>query len=355
MQAFKYSDHIRLLPAWKGGGKRYQAIDSLRGLAALGVVFFHFLVHYDKTYGYASWDVAQWTAYPALESLRYGPHFFFMISGFVILMTIDRTRSASTFIKKRLIRIVPAFWVALTLASLVTYFWGPDVMTVRLMDVLINGLFLQGLVDRPHIDAAYWSLLVEMAFYLMIAGIVYGAHLRSKMHWVLWAWLAITIAYIALWSNLAPPMKLILEEVFIVEYSVYFMAGMALYLAHMKGKMAVNLKVLLLFAVPLILAGLPQPYGFYVAPTILLLWLAVKGRLDWLLVHRPLLWLGALSYPLYVIHLNIGIALIHNLTDMGVADHWSVVAALVLSLALAQAIYSFIECPGHAWLKRRYL
>jgi peptidoglycan/LPS O-acetylase OafA/YrhL len=354
MSSYKYLNHIKLAPDRSKTNPRYEALDALRGLAALGVVFFHFVVYFDETYGFGQWNVSEWFLYEPLEALRYGPHFFYMISGFVILMTIDRTRSASVFIKSRLIRIMPAFLVALSLATVVTYLWGSDIIHVRLIDVFINALFLQGLVNRPHIDPAYWSLLVEIAFYMMAASLMYGAQLRSKISWVLWVWLGMTYFEIIFWQKIDGVMAKVLDEIFIVEYSMYFIVGIVLYLTHKNRKMAMNHKILLVLSIPVILTGIPMPFGFYLTPMILVLWLAIKGKLDWLLAYRPFLWLGALSFPLYVIHQNIGTVLIHNMIKHGISDIWSVLSATALSLFLAQIIYSLIETPAQKWLKDRY-
>ncbi|UQG59064.1 acyltransferase family protein [Marinobacter sp. M3C] len=69
-------------------GSRLGSLDALRGLAALGVVLFHYLPYYHEMYahGFALWP---WLNH-GLSFGRYGVHLFFILSGFVIFMTLER-------------------------------------------------------------------------------------------------------------------------------------------------------------------------------------------------------------------------------------------------------------------------
>jgi peptidoglycan/LPS O-acetylase OafA/YrhL len=89
--------------------RRFLELDGLRGLAALAVVLYHYLYHYNSLFGH-SFAIPDflWIGY-------YGVHFFFMISGFVIFWTISRTTKALDFIWSRFSRLYPVYWAALSL------------------------------------------------------------------------------------------------------------------------------------------------------------------------------------------------------------------------------------------------
>ena len=76
-------------------GSRLGSLDALRGLAALGVVLFHYLPYYHEMYGhgFALWP---WLNH-GLSFGRYGVHLFFILSGFVIFMTLERNAHAGWF------------------------------------------------------------------------------------------------------------------------------------------------------------------------------------------------------------------------------------------------------------------
>ncbi len=89
---------------------RITELDALRGLAALGVVLYHFLTRFQEMYGrehLAFWD---------FNVGGYGVWLFFMLSGYVIFMTLDRTRSLFDFAVGRASRLFPTFWVAVAVS-----------------------------------------------------------------------------------------------------------------------------------------------------------------------------------------------------------------------------------------------
>src|SRR5690554_797945 len=102
------------------GDHRLSALDALRGIAALGVVLFHYLPYYDQLYGH-SFSTPDFLAFG-----RYGVHLFFILSGFVIFMTLERTATAGWFGLARAFRLLPALWAGIVLTSVSVYLMGPD-------------------------------------------------------------------------------------------------------------------------------------------------------------------------------------------------------------------------------------
>jgi len=97
---------------------RIVELDALRGLAALAVVAFHYTTLYGELYGHS-------TQPPVSFGFgNYGVHLFFLISGFVIFMTLERTRTAMDFVVSRFSRLFPAYWVAILMSAAVVYTIG---------------------------------------------------------------------------------------------------------------------------------------------------------------------------------------------------------------------------------------
>lgn len=330
--------------------KRIQSIDAIRGIAAIGVVIFHFTLEFSRFFDFSSWSPPEW-----IEALRYGPHLFYVISGFVIFMSIDRALSGSYFIKSRLIRLMPSFWVALFATSLVTYLWGPEELSFSWADLASNIFFLQGLLGQDHVDRAYWSLLVEMAFYLLAAFFVFSMKLKERMSFVLWTWFILSVILMYIDSILPTLASRLSTEVLISGYSVYFIVGISFYIGFKNGKIPLNLRILLGLSIFIIAFGNPLPYGFSLSFAIFVLWLAIEGKLNWLLINPLLLWLGSISYPLYLIHQNIGITVMTKLIEQGASDFISILSAIALSLLMAQLLLTFIEKPSRKWLGKRFL
>jgi peptidoglycan/LPS O-acetylase OafA/YrhL len=121
----------------------------LRGFAALGVMLFHFTFFYHLSH----------PAFAPSLSLSFG-HFgvdlFFMISGFVIFMTLERASSVRDFAVSRFARLYPVFWIALLLAVVLLPLAGGQVPSMRM--VLANATMEAPLFGAPFVDVVYWSL-----------------------------------------------------------------------------------------------------------------------------------------------------------------------------------------------------
>ena len=90
-------------------GGRIIELDALRGLAAMSVVLFHFTTRYEELFGRAN---------PLPLNFGWGDFgvdLFFMLSGFVILMTLERTSHSLKFAWGRFTRLYPAYWAAVAL------------------------------------------------------------------------------------------------------------------------------------------------------------------------------------------------------------------------------------------------
>jgi len=145
-------------------------LDLLRFLAAIAVVFFHYTfinsINSDLT-----------PSYPVLEGIfKYGylgVELFFMISGFVILLTAMK-KTAIQFTISRIKRLYPAFWVALIITTLAILFLVPDqTNSVGLKQFLFNFTMVPGYLGTVNIDPVYWTLQVEIKFYFWVGLILF--------------------------------------------------------------------------------------------------------------------------------------------------------------------------------------
>lgn len=334
---------------------RIAEIDLFRFVAALAVVFYHYAFR-----GYAA-DDKSILPYPLLAPVaKYGylgVELFFMISGFVILMTASRGDLRS-FVASRVARLYPAFWACCGLTFLVVWAFGAPRLSATFPQFLVNLTMFAGFVGVESIDGAYWSLYVEMKFYFLI-GLVLAFRRIDRIERVLTLWLVATAVL-----TVFPVARL--RGLLITEYAAYFIGGAALYLGRSKGFSALRI-ALVATAWPLALANslaaLPYMEEHFhvtmnraaVAVIVTLLFVVMTlvalrkagplARMNWTLV-------GALTYPLYLLHQQIGYAAFNRLYP-AVDAHvllWGMVAAMLL---LAYAVHAWIEKPCAPALKRR--
>ncbi len=88
-------------------GERIVGLDGLRGIAAFGVLLYHFTTRYP--------DFGSFVSPPpfTFPEGKFGVHLFFIISGFVIFRTVECAKRPLDFVKSRFVRLYPAFWLSL--------------------------------------------------------------------------------------------------------------------------------------------------------------------------------------------------------------------------------------------------
>ncbi|MBJ6136737.1 acyltransferase family protein [Marinobacter litoralis] len=318
---------------------RLTALDALRGIAALGVVLFHYLPYYNELYGH-NFDSPSF-----LEFGRYGVHLFFMLSGFVIFMTLERTQTAGWFGLARAFRLLPALWAGIALTFLSVHWLGPDDRAVKPVSALLNMTLLHEYLEHPHVDGAYWSLVIEATFYVWIALLFYGLKSWQRLRPVLWCWTAVSYIGVFWWKAIPEPMDFLVKDLLFVRYAPLFMSGMLLFRWHKYGKPPATDVALLVLTIGHCLIAYNAPYSLFLLACYGVFILAASGRLN--MLSRPgLLWLGSISYTLYLVHQNIGYGLITLFYQWGVPGPAGVALALAAAIALAAALHYGVEKPA---------
>lgn len=106
-----------------------------------------------------------------------GVEVFFVISGFVIAASAEKSTTRD-FLIKRAIRVFPALWVCSLIALAAVLAWGMP--TGEALNAFVRSIFLSP--QGPYVDGVVWTLVVEAAFYILIAGLIFaGAWLKRPL------------------------------------------------------------------------------------------------------------------------------------------------------------------------------
>lgn len=334
----------------KPKGSRLPELDSLRGIAALAVVVFHWTSYYDIAHGHA-----------ASMRLRFpwggfGVHLFFVISGFVITMTLEKTSTIQGFLRARALRLYPTFWAGIVVGTVCAW-WNRPEMRLPWTDVLINLTMIPGFLGRPRVDGVYWTLELELVFYAAIA--LFMARSRDPQRLVPYfiAWTSAAIGWFALLSVLTGgdpssstwhtdhPIFSWFTNLLLARFIGLFAAGVMLY-GMFRGS-RINATMLVLSALCIANQFCWGRRGGTAAllGSVGMVAVACFVRPRWLR-WSPLLFLGMLSYPIYLIHQNLGFATITTGYGLGVPPYASLAIALVLTLAVAYAMRRLVEEPA---------
>lgn len=276
---------------------RLDYIDALRGIAALMVLVCHSL-QMD-----GGLQLPQ-GLFNAVEALRYGVQLFFVISALTIFYSLRHSDANSTnFFIRRFFRIAPLYLLAIVGYSMLQSF-SP-------VGALLNALFLHGFSPRyiNSIVPAGWSIGVEMAFYCAVPLLFrYIRNLYSALHFLFLS-ILFAFALLYLYRKFLPstPMAESFMHFYLPNQLPVFALGFVTYfLVFEKQRVDVNklmqpllaLSLLVAFCVVSHMAVFGEHFLFALSCVGLIVVLANR-RLP-LLVNRPTLFLGKVSYSLYL-------------------------------------------------------
>jgi peptidoglycan/LPS O-acetylase OafA/YrhL len=334
---------------------RNATIDSLRGISILLVLAFHYLVRWappldnDNLYHFSGHYSA------SLELGKFGVYFFFVISGLVISLTIERSRTVAEFAVRRFSRLYPALICASLLTLIAMSSFGPRQFQRGAGDFFASLFMLPSLSGKidffSWIDGAYWSLAVEIKFYLIVA--ISHVLLRDR-YWI-------GVASVGIMGIIIEPFALgVADKILINEYIAFFMWGIAIYYAQFRKQFlvaAVNSAVaLIIFSAN---ASFLQLSGGFAWTAVLFVgsgcvMMAAAICFEMPLSWAPLTYIGRISYSLYLIHQNIGVTIIGKIKAAGNSDLAAVFTALLFSVVIASAMFHWIELPMQDAIRRWY-
>lgn len=324
---------------------RFSELDSMRGIAAIMVVLYHYSTWHIQSEGYSST-----VPYFIFEAGRYGVHLFFMISGFVIFLTLNRTRNIVDFIVLRFARLYPAYWVAVPLIFISSSYFSLPGREVSISSFVFNFTMLQGWFGVRHVDGVFWTLSVELVFYVIMASFFYFNKLNKINVFSFW-WLFLIFLSNHLESTQMITLNKYVKLFTLMEYGSLFIMGIMFYkILNEKG------------LVPYLLVCLAYLVDVYIRPDSAVLisvyfvvfFLFVSGALA-ILRFKLLVFLGSISYSLYLIHQNIGYLVIHGLESYGLANSISaLLVPLFVSIGLATLITTMVEKPALLFIKNRW-
>ncbi|GAB5458909.1 MAG: acyltransferase [Henriciella sp.] len=356
--------------------ERLDVLDGLRGIAALMVVLFHFMarwteqMHVQSLYPYG--DIfLEW-----FPPLRYfgviGVQLFFLISGFVIILTLQRCSGILDFAGRRFARLWPTMLVCATLTTLLVNgtgiharFLGTAYWEVQPLEYFASIFFIDpGLIGRytgienlRWVDGVYWTLWSEVRFYFVIAMVFW----LTPRRFFLLAWLLIQAASTSVGLlndlSLAPQWPLLVSLLLQPGLLAWFTLGICGYYVW-RGKTP---RIVILIALLAIIDLLTQRVvsvgsgvsedaltwiGVYAAIVIPFILFLTRSRLLTPLTSPLFVTIGLASYPLYMFHERAGIVATTYMTDWGIPPLIAMVAAIAGLVWFAILMSRWLENPA---------
>lgn len=318
---------------------RLDELDALRGLGALCVLIFHYSTRFHELFPQAAHVPF------SFPGGNYRVLLFFAISGFAIFFSLDRIRSVADFAMNRIARLYPAYIVAMLVTLGIEYAAHATRLLIGPEAILANLTMLQGFAFLPEVDGAYWTLTVEIAFYVCMIALWRVGRVR-RLEPALALWLGVRWLF-WLWPEM--PERIIM--LLVLRYEPFFIIGMLTYRVWRGQRtwaqqgpyiLLAQATVATMEAWDILLVAMLLQAGFAAL---------IAGRLRWIAV-RPLLWLGGISYSFYLIHQHVGFVVMLELARAGYSPWVGFAAAFLVALTLGAAINRWVERPaGEAILR----
>ncbi|MDM7861400.1 acyltransferase [Alteromonas sp. ASW11-36] len=316
---------------------RMLELDALRGIAAMAVVVYHLVYRYHELYGHQGLPV-YWSYFG-----QYGVQLFFMISGFVIYWTLDRIQTPIEFVISRFSRLYPVYWVAIAVTFAVTLLLGLPDRTVSVATAFKNLAMFHEYFAVPHVDGVYWTLTLELTFYAyMFLLLIVG-----QRYWATPLLMLIVIANMGLGYVSEVPRWA--QLVTLDGYGQFFLFGVALQ-DWQKGRSKLLAGLAMLFAAALTLTASTVLVTAIYLVLMAVFWATFKGYVPFM-NSRVLVWLGAISYSLYLIHQNVGYAILYRLSEF-MPSVAAVTIAVGLVTLLAYGLNRVVEVPSNQQLRK---
>ncbi|MFB9268768.1 acyltransferase family protein [Bradyrhizobium erythrophlei] len=344
--------------------KRLAFIDTLRGIAVMAVLVQHVLeviVQHHPTGEY------YWAFHDAIGYYvnwgRFGVVLFFFVSGFVIPFSFpDSATPVRDFAISRFFRLYPAYWTSM-LVGLVTMPLLDD-KSYSLSQVLVNLTMFQTFVNVPNLWVIYWTLAIELIFYIGCT-VLFAAGLLNQR---------LTAVYIVVATSLV----CIIGPLVIEKRLVWSLMEVALNLTAMfMGKMVRDTVIggklrwwhvagcMLLYAVFAVTLSAKRFGGVYqenffstysigsayvLAGLVFVLFATFGERMAW----RPMAFVGVISYSIYLMSPFVLVWVHHGMSVGDGPLGWSLFVAVVVaaSIVTSWATYSFVEKPCIAFGQR---
>lgn len=344
--------------------RRMTLIDGLRGIAALMVVFPHSAGLWDKTTtsSYFSAFMRAVGSYGVL-----GVEIFFVLSGFTIAYSVRKAQIAPNwllnFLLKRFVRLTLPYWISIGVISLVLllrfYLGNAKSNILPSPNQFFAHLFYaQGLFGYKHLNVIYWTLCIEVQFYIVFGLLITGLSFISE-RWFHGRASAVTYPFLFItlisFSRPFQSAEVAHTKIF-TPYWFIFASGVLIWWA-IDRKISRQIGWLVV-ACLWGFAAITAEIGIAAAAlTTTLIYLAgISEKLYVWLNFHPLQFLGLISYSLYIIHVPIiscPLGIRTRLSDgSDFANLLLFIMVITLCISSSAMFYQLIEVPSINWARK---
>ncbi len=335
-------------------------LDDLRGIAILSVVIYHyFYVFYRKIDSNNIFIQNFNTFNDFLNFGAFGVSLFFIVSGFVIPMSLqgeNRRQVVVNFFVKRFFRLYPTYWFAIIMIVSIVFLFK-DTNAFSLTQVMINFTMMQDILKAQSIDGVFWTLMIEIKFYVLSAILFYiGILKKINLIILFFLLLSITSLYLGYMDGNRGFGNSILS------YLMLMYLGTSFYFYYIK-EIEKNTLIYLIFVVVIYYFsnqfflfdngyGARSGYSLATILSILIFTIAIQSKKP---LSKFTSFFGNISYSFYLLHQVIGYLLISQFLNRDIPSPYAQILTIFIMAIVSLIVFQYIEMPtnryGHKYVK----
>jgi peptidoglycan/LPS O-acetylase OafA/YrhL len=246
------------------------------------------------------------------------------------------------FIKSKIIRLYPEYLISISVIYIISRvgYLGTE-RNVNLFDFILNIPMLNIFVRRPYVDGAHWYITFILLLSVLFACVIKLDLLKKNSFW-LTSFFAVFVFGLTLQISEISFLNSISHY---VRFYLFFVSGLyvrRLFEGVTSIKSPISISAIILFILSMIMFGnlIRLPY-FILALGIIML--SVKMKFPFLETIQPLIYLGDISYLIYLLHQNIGYIIINFIREKSIESPLITVTSAVIIICTIGCVIDKIE------------
>lgn len=349
--------------------KEYNILNILRGTSALFVLFYHFFYFF-----FAYQNV--WSVYLQVELLdlpqpfyletvydfpidigHLGVAYFFLISGFLIHHTLRQYDSLKLFLKHKVVRLWPTYFVCFALGLLFVAVFNAllDRPFPFTLDHMLACLFwVRDILGYPFIDGAVWTLEIQLKFYIF-AILIWSVWKKDFLEKACLVAVLLSIAVYGIYYFAQPEeyswFYLVILFRKTLKFFMIILLGSCAY-AYFKKEISTSK---MLFLCSLLLACFLSPlfsyphysktvsyllgsFSFFFFIHVYAQRMTLEGK-----ISKAINWVSKISYPLYIGHVLPGYMIMYYMIEQGYNAYLGILIAFLYTFFMATIVHQKVE------------
>lgn len=327
--------------------KRLLGLDVVRAISAILIVLYHYTYRYGEHEIFNQYSIV-WSFQVPWGCLAIVT--FFMLSGFLVYDEAVRSVRPIKYFFKRCCRLFPVLWAAIIITLLFEIMLFPSAIPT-LKEIILNFTGCPQILGARYVDGAYWTLQYEFVFLIWITlSIMLNKLLKKSVADYIIVFLVIISIFIYAIQFLSPDTDIALLRLLMMpEYIGVFSLG---YFTNKFFQMEKRLKMEPIIAICWLSCFIWLAFErliFLLINWFIVIYIVYKKERSFInrknIITTVFVKVASFSYPLYLIHQNVGYCVINVLIKNGCDSEVILIIPILVSVIIAFMLNTLIEKP----------